>query len=791
MALVLVLPQSAAAGPTLWDPDYAYRPARQRDSIRRRVRQILAPTMTFPALVGQGGRFQIVLKVRRGLQRSRLGADRTASWVVELRPARSRSSIVLCEVAGSRIHGDRLELAVKSPILLARDVYDIAVMGPGVDDSQPNAVRILGDTEPAPLRFAVITDHQLWDPTAKIGGKRVGPGGFPQRGGEQENLAIARQALAELALWDVDFVLHLGDLVFGVNYPEEYDEAHALLREAALPLFAVPGNHDAYADYVVRLRGGALKLVAGALGCRRHLSGDLSWEKAWVFITCVYGDVKNMLYADLHRDGLSYWQRQLGPPAYAFDHGHLRFVGINTYDGTAKRRHAFSIYMDVMDLHLGAPAVDNYGGYLTESQLGFIKAQARLAGSNGQTLVVFGHHDPRGNTTGRRYHPNEPFPTDPIGLGGFEQWNYDSSGWDSDPGDRRGAEREQSNSGHALLRVLAEHGGYYLSGHVHQDSRRVYEPGSALPGGIRVKRRLEFITTTTASAAVQGDGYWGYRVIEVDGGGLRRVDFSPEHRLSSVPAGNLWLEHKGSPAGRAGKAEKGQVERMLVSGLPRPVRPLVRWELPTRAEGYRFRHASAGLSVAAAVRGTDPPQVEQVQDLDRNTVYWVRVALPAAPIDVTPDKLVRRTVRAMAARDNHPPRGVIDVSVAGGLKLQPIETGFDAAPGQPVLLSAERSTDAEGDRIISYLWQLGGRHRAGGRRVVHSFTAGVHRIRLTLVDEAGARSTVEGSLNIQPPKSPSPGCGCCASGMGPASLVPPGLLILALLLVHRWRQRRR
>jgi hypothetical protein len=778
---LLGAPASAQKQGELWRPDYAFIASKHRDSVERRVRQILAPTLTFPALSRAGGKLTILVKVRKGPHMARLGGDKVSGWSVELRPAKSQAPARWsCTVTQIHDVAVGVELTVVTPVDLARDVYDVTVVGPGVDDSQPNAVRIYGEKRPERFRLAVITDHQLWDPTFKLKGRALGPGGFPNSEGAADNLAMANQTFAELALWDPDLVLHLGDLVFGVNYPEEYKQAYAVLDRSGLPVYAIPGNHDAYADYVVRLRGGALKVVAGALGCRKHLKGELSWSKAWVFITCVYGDVKNLLYADLHRDGLVFWRQQLGPTAYAFDHGRIHFVGINTYDGTPERRHAFSIYMDVFDLHLGAPAVDNYGGYLTDDQLKFIDAQARLARSRGQTLVVFGHHDPRGNPSGRRYHPNEPFPTDPISMAGFEQWNFDSKEWDSDPRDARAAETERSNSAHALLRILAEHGGYYLSGHVHYDSRRVYEPGAEIVSGIKAKRRLEFIATTTASAGVRENGYWGYRLIEVDGQTLKAVDYSPQHHLPSIPGGNLWARFDDT---------KPEVE--LVSGLPRAVSPLLRWDLPGHAEGYRFR-----LSAAGVAEGKDPsrlahPEVEQVMWGEKQTTYWVRASLPAA---ASFDRRVRRRIKALVARGNRPPEGVIDVGGAGGLSLQPLGKGYDGAPGQPILLSAVRSSDPDGDRIVAYLWRLGEKAAARGPRVVHRFMeAGVHRITLTLIDAAGARSSVEGAINLQPPRPrpppPPPGCGCCASGVGLVAAVPPGLLLVALLLVRRLRRR--
>src|SRR5579859_6943046 len=123
-----------------------------------------------------------------------------------------------------------------------------------------------------------------------------------------------------------------------------------------------------------------------------------------------------------------------GPPFYSFDAGKLHVIALNTYSGTPERRHSYSFYVDAFDLHLGAPAVDNYGGYLTDGELDWLEKDARAAFEAGKTVLVFGHHDPRGNReagANRRFHHDNPFPTDPISLEGFQEWNYDSSSWDS------------------------------------------------------------------------------------------------------------------------------------------------------------------------------------------------------------------------------------------------------------------------------------------------------------------------------------------------------------------------
>ena len=773
-----LLPISAGAQ-TLYDQDYAHRPTKQRDVVVRRIQRLLAPTITFPALVTAGGELSVMIRASRGPDGKLRVTRSPARWeVFVLR--RGQKPVRRCRVLGVTLRGETLHLRAIVPVTLARDVYDLRVMGPGVDENQPNAVRLLGNDPGDAFRIAMVADHQLWDPSYRLTGRGINTNTFPRDAKAADNIAITRQGFAELRLLDPDFVINAGDMVFGVDFPKEYEHARSLIRDARLPMFAVPGNHDGYAAYVVKLRGSALTMVSGMVACKQHIEGEMTWAKAWVFITCLYGDIKELLYADLHRDGLVYWKRQLGPTTYAFDRGKMRFLGLNTYGGTPERRHAFSIYMDAFDLRLGVPAVDNYGGYLTSEQLEFVRQQARRASRQGRTLVVFGHHDPRGNARGNRYHANEPFPTDPVSMGGFEEWNYDSKQWDSDRTDRRSNETAHRHTGKKLLEILAWHGGYYLCGHVHHDQRTVYEPGSKIMG-IPVRRRLEIIRVTTAAAGCTKRGYWGYRLLEVNGKQITTADYDLPRGLPSVPVGNLWIKHTAGPPH----------ETLITSHLPQPTRMVVNVTVPASETGYRFRLRPADVEVPGGAHKETQPRVRQVREEGGKMIFWVEVKLVAAHFPPRERTLVRRILRALKARDNTAPTAVIEAVAAGTNQIQSPAGGFDAVVGQPLLLSAERSRDDQGDRILDYLWDLGEGKTARGTRVAHRFASpGKRTIKLTLVDETGARSTASRVVNIQHPPPP-PGCkGCCApvdlsTGVGSVALLA---LVAGALAV--WRRRR-
>ena len=745
---VLSGPVARAAEP--WDPGYSEPSSRQTRQTTRRIHQIVSPTVSCPVLALAGGEVKVLLRAGAG--------------VPVPRPAELRARIVsargvgcAAEVRAIGLRRGLVQVTLRVPWELARDVYDLEVMGPGFRDRQPNAVRVTGAAPRERYRIVVMSDHQLWDPSYRVSGRQINAEAYPRPDAARENEAIARQGFREVALLDPEFVLYTGDLLFGLDYGREYDEMVALLREARLPVFAVPGNHDGYAIYAVRLKGGAVRLLGGAVSCRSRLEGELSWQKAWNFVTCLYGDVKPHLFAELERDGLVDWARQLGPPAYAFAHGRLRFVGLNTYDGSPERRHAFALYVDAFDLHLGAPAVDNYGGYLSEAQLRFVREQAEQAEREGRRLVVFGHHDPRGNAEGTAYHANLPFPTDPLSLEGFDEWNYDAESWNSDPRAAPRKESAEQNSGVALLGILARYGGYYLSGHVHRDSRRSYPAGSRL-GPHAVARPVEFIRTTTAASSVQPGGYWGYRVLEVDGDTLRGVDYAPELGLSSVPVGNLWTT-----------ATTATEEREVVYGLPRPARLSLRFTLPRRAEGYRFRVVrAAGDAKNGEARGA-PVTVDEIAWEPTTTTYAVGLEVRAAEFPPRLEAYRRMRVRAEPAAGNRPPDPWMRFAVEG-VPADRSATASMVRVGQSVVFHAGGG-DPDGDRIVDHQWTLGGRVVGRGPRWVHRFAGlGSWQVGLVVADEAGSRGSVVRKVEVLPPSAA--GCGGCA---GPAGGADPGL----------------
>ena len=157
--LILVMPARAQR---LLDYNYAFQSRRQRAPLRRIVRHILSPTVSAVAIGVPGG--TIVVDVRLP-DNAAMVSGAVEQWHVFL--LNKVSGLKLrAPVKWLRRIGNRVRVGVQVPAKLARDVYDLRLVTQGIDDTQANAVRIARravskDT----FRFAVVSDHQLWDPS--------------------------------------------------------------------------------------------------------------------------------------------------------------------------------------------------------------------------------------------------------------------------------------------------------------------------------------------------------------------------------------------------------------------------------------------------------------------------------------------------------------------------------------------------------------------------------------------------------------------------------------------------
>ncbi len=639
-----------------------------------------------------------------------------------------------------------IRLWVRLPARAPRETYHLEVLGPeGLVARRPNAVRVLGSARRLKSpRFAVMGDSQLRDPSTRLQRGHLNNGSFPRRG-KSEADRMFLQELDELDFFDPDFVLYLGDLLFGIDYRAEYPETLQRLWSKAPAAFMVPGNHDAMALYELALKEGWWVELLGSVRCALPLArGELSVSKIFTALGCVYGDLRKILFQDLQQDGLDYWRRYLGATDAAVDLGeHWHLIALNSYAGSSERRHGFVLGLGFAGLDLGVAAVDNYGGSLSDAQLSWFDAELKRAEAAGRRVIVALHHDPRGNEDevwGRRYHANLPFPTEPLGLRRFQEWNYNNPNWALDDEGGRKGERQTENSATAFLSLLSGRVAAVFTGHLHADRDQVVPAGAEIikGSGLRAREPLRFCRVTSASASPLDDkGYWGYRLIELgEDGELHGLMYHPQRAWASVPAGNLWLDGDGHPD------SKGVVYR-LNNGLPERVRGRLRLYLPERLEGYDFLLGGSGkLSLDDAGRGPEGM-----------AVYYVRVELEgvdSGPVPPPPGKEVQATLRVRPAKGNRVP--VVDFFPR---PAQP-------APGQSLRFDLSQTRDPEGRPLVSYVWDFGDGHSARGPDPVHRYEQiGRYEVSLTVVDDRGAFARHATALRVV-----APAVAGCASAAG-------------------------
>ncbi len=827
-----------STGFSLPTPTYAHDPyPSQKEKPIRRIHKIIYPTLGFPALSTHDGRFSIWLYTN-------VSTGTPSDWRVSLKTkwsGRGGQTFDLSVIDIKR-EGRIINLTVEVPIEVPREHFHLSVKGPGsLKDRQPRAVRVLGSLS-GDLRFVAMSDHQLWDPSWKVKNRALNSTTYPKRGQTELNKAMTYQIIKEMELLDPDFIIYTGDFLFGLNYRKEYEEMWSWWHQNRLTTFMVPGNHDAYANYEIRIRGNLPSIGRGILACTNIFPRTRDWWRIWRYLVCVYDDVKNILFDNLIHDGLVSWKQTFGPPYYSFDIGPYHFVGLNTYDGTNKRRHAFAIWMPIKNIKLGAPAVDNYGGYLSEKQMRWLKTDLKGAQARGKTIVFFGHHDPRGNRKGERCHANDPFPTDPVGIGHFEEWNYDSENWDSNPTDSRYLETPQNNSGTRLLELVARYGSYYISGHVHEDEQTSYRKGETILGHIRAKQDLTFAKVTTATSSIKDSGYWGYRLFKADATGkIQTRPFLENPKLLSIPAGNFWK--------KSTKADKGPTTT-IYSGLPRSLRVALRYRLKFRPKtGYRF-HVTQG------VRPDGEESELRVREVSPDTrgplaTYFVEAYTPRYLGHFPPHRLGEAftTIETDIAKSNRPPvPGVILITqTTHGKKSSPLvaERRATVPVGTRIVLDGSQTKDPEGKRLGEIFWKVrlikvikgtisDGKgatqatkvhqesaseasrtnrrgeskkanlsrdirvlHTARGRRIeFRAEDEGIYEITINAFDKHGALGTKRFFIESHIPQPPrlSARCGCCVSSGSTLWFGGGGIIALILGVIGAftiWKRRRK
>ncbi len=212
---------------------------------------------------------------------------------------------------------------------------------------------------------------------------------------------------------DIDFVLFAGDLAdaaaasagmteLGLNllgvlppaspYGEDGAAEMPQLRDQLAvfqkPFFAVPGNHDGYAGY-----GGLLNVAVDELGELFGLVVGVFGEDAGRSVENGIKSANNVIPTGIgwrllsrkpRYDGLGEWQHYFGPLNTAFKFRGHSFIGLNSYDLTAKERGS-----------VGAVII-NYGGGIQDGAVEWMEDMVgRFSPDPGKKQFLFMHHDPR------------------------------------------------------------------------------------------------------------------------------------------------------------------------------------------------------------------------------------------------------------------------------------------------------------------------------------------------------------------------------------------------------------
>jgi hypothetical protein len=560
------------------------------------------------------------------------------------------------------------------------DLYSLGVFTTTLMDCQPAAVAIredLGGT----YTFVHLTDVQLDDPSGNAESNELNSGDYPGAGlGERPTLLFENEIYRELSLLRPAFAIVTGDLIYGTDVVAQNDAFTRIAENSQVPLFMAAGNHDGYAYF-------------------------------------------NQFIGELSIDGLEHFARGRGPLYYSFDVGELHFVVLNSYDGSPERRHAGNLIV--------ASPVDNWGGFLGETQFAWLKADLAAAREDGRVSLLFMHHDPRGPFTA-----NEPYPTHPISPFNTEYWNYESEAWDSNPYDHIEGETPQYNTGTKLLAAaLAQRVPLLFLGHLHADG--VWRSAAGDPvldrfgdpvDQLIATASFTVVQTTTAASSVERSEagvYDGYRVVQVRGDAVDSLNaLDEDFPAASVPAGNLWFDEYNND----GSSTQAQI--VVTNGLPNDLPVTVEFYLPALAQGYEILNEEFQRPTKIADWGLGDNGAAVLYA----TFIAAGTAVPGDAFPVEPGRQAKTHLTARPHPTNQPPTAEFVMEELDGDNAY----RFDASA----------STDPDGDALRRF-WDFGDGFAAAGAVVEHRYLSGGPLVvKLTVMDENGGQAVAHQPLRV-------------------------------------------
>ena len=189
---------------------------------------VMFPTAAVPAFVTAGSSFTVLSSQPVSGIKAR-GTLACQHCILETEPCHRMSVVWACPVRTSPECDE--------------GVYDLEIKSSNFNELHRASLRIVSSE--GPLVMVITADHQLQDPTWRRG-KRKTPG-------RHNNVIITRQEISEISAIAPDVAIHLGDLIFGAQPREELKQALDLWNRRDFAMNFLPGNHDGYALYDVRL----------------------------------------------------------------------------------------------------------------------------------------------------------------------------------------------------------------------------------------------------------------------------------------------------------------------------------------------------------------------------------------------------------------------------------------------------------------------------------------------------------------------------------------------------------
>ena len=465
------------------------------------------------------------------------------------------------------------------PVILPSVRYDLSIKLKGEEFPIISKNSVFFPEFDGSTKFFVWADPQIEDLQSKMAGDlNYNSGEYPFKSDSLLDFSrqegIIKTTISNLNMGEGRFVTMLGDIVFGINYQREYEDILSLIVNLEIPFFPVPGNHDGYAKFTEQ----------------------------------------NNFFSPLEWDGLQYWAKFIGPLYYGFQFNGHAFLMLNTYDGTPQRRAAGSA------LGIGdnaAVPVSNWGGFLTDRSLNWVEAMMK----DHDVFGLFSHMMPLGQNATGLYHPMRKFPKDSIKYKEDQEWNIETSEWDSDPMDLIFNETQKKNTGLTLASIMTTQSPppIYFSGHTHKDRLYLFDKGDELvpESGVYANDDMEFVMTTTA--ATSGQLYWGFRKVDVGVTGDVSYNYTcgrgencmPNSEtvqgFQSIPAGNMWVTYKWNSFGNdmeniftGGDGFSDTVNAEVMNYLPTEEPVFLRFFLPAgksyKVENPRFHISNAAVS---------------------------------------------------------------------------------------------------------------------------------------------------------------------------------------------------